>query len=373
MRRIRRSHPRLPQLAAVLLLAACRDGGDGPVTAGADDLRLEIVAGKGIFSTVRPVGVQEGDSAVEQQPITVRVTVSPDRLEEAGATGPGQRILLPAVEMRWRAVQTWCQPVEAVTPVPAGADSVTNRVRRPTVGGHCQLVVEGVAEGRVFDTDTSVIDFGPGPPATVYTFPRMYWTQGFRPFVAQAIAGVQDAYGNLDTLPAFAAVITGGASVFSIDPDQRLRAAAEAYGEMELTIGTHKRRVQLWAVRELRRTWRITWACYGGAGAGGTQVDSVHHRLDVFTVRYGLLLGPGVAVTLEGNRAATTWVQGQPASQSSIPNTTIQVVQRPRELEWPNGRVSTWTGTRYEGGTLCESPPGGGAWARTSPLSMQQI
>ncbi|HEX2209900.1 MAG TPA: hypothetical protein VHG93_19655 [Longimicrobium sp.] len=369
MRRIRRTRPSL-LLAIPLLLAACRDAGDTrTLTPGPDDLRLAIVTGKGIVSTVRPVGVQEGDSAVVLQDITVRVTVSPDLLDAEGVTGPGPRVRLPAVEVRWRALEAWCQPVQSATPLPADADSVANRVRRPTVNGSCHLVAEGVAEGRVFDTDTAVIDFRAGPAVVVQTYTRMAWPFRQRLHPAFAFIDVLDAYGNHETEPVFTTAISRGAPVMSVTQDGFIRATAEATGEMEITVGTVKNRVELWALEEMRRPWRITWACYGGAGADGAQIDSVHYRFESATTRYGAVAAPGIAVTFEGNRFSTTWVQGRAPVEHTLPNTTFHALQRPGLLEWSPGQVALGTGNlTFQGGTLCEAPPGGGAWARTAPV-----
>lgn len=364
--------------AATLLLAACRDGGDGGViTAGPDDLRLEIVAGKGIFSAVRPPGVEDADSQVARQPITVRISLSPDRLEEEGVTptGPRPRVRMPAVEVRWRALQSWCQPVHAATPVPQGADSVSNQVRRPTVTGHCQIVVEGIAEGRVFGTDTSVIDIGPGPTTVVNTLSRLVWPYRLRLDPSFAFTLVTDAYGNHDTLPVFTTAITRGAPQFTLTSEGMIRSSAEGIGEMEIAVGTIKRRVELWAIEEMRRPWRLTWACYGGAGADGTQIDSVHYRFEAVTGRFGVPAGPTIMVTFEGDRHGTTWTRGQPARQSTLPNTTFQAFQAPGSLEWSPGQVarSVGAGAGYLGGTLCEAPPGGGTWARTSPVRVLPV
>ncbi|HEX5872984.1 MAG TPA: hypothetical protein VFY65_21275 [Longimicrobium sp.] len=366
---MRRTRPPALLVAALLLIAACRDDADGgPVVAGPDDLRMGIVAGRGIFSGVRPPGVDDPDSAVIQQPVTVRITATPDLLEEEGVTTATPRLVLPPVEVRWRTLEGWCQPVHAVTPVAAGADSVSNRLRRPTSAGHCHLVAEGVAAGRVFDADTATIDMGPGPPATVTMHARLVfsWRLQLNPFFA--FSRVEDAYGNVDTLPAFTVAISRGAPAFFLNAENMVRATGEGTGAMELTVGTHKRTVELWAVEEMRRPWRLTWACYGGAGAGGVQVDSVHVRFDATGGRYGSVMNEGIAVTFEGNRTTTTWAAGQPPRETLLPNTTFHTLLRPRELEWSPGQVAASTGNGFVGGTLCDGPPGGGAWARTSPV-----
>lgn len=373
---MRRTRPSARLITAALLLAACRERGEpGTITAGADDLRLEIVAGKGIISDVRPMGVEDADSQVVQQPITVRVSVSPERLEEEGVTttGPTPRVLMPAIELRWRARQSWCRPLSAVTPIAEGTDSASNRIHRPAETGHCQLVVDGVAEGRVFDTDTAIIDISPGPPAVVQTLARLAWPYRLRLSPGFAFTLVTDAYGNYDTLPTFTTAITRGAPQFFLTAEGMIRATGEGVGEMELTVDTIKRRVELWAIEEVRRPWLLTWACYGGAGADGTQIDSVHYRFEAGTGRYGMVTASGVMVSFEGDRTTTTWTRGQPARQTTLPNTTFQVVQRPGLLEWSPGQVASSTGAGYLGGTLCGNPPGGGSWARTSPVRVLPV
>jgi hypothetical protein len=372
MRRIR---PPVRLLLPLLLAAACRDGGGGVIVAGVNDLRMDIVAGKGIVSQVRPAGVEDADSAVVQQPITVRITVSPDRLEEAGATGPDPRLSIPPVEIRWRALESWCEPVLEVTPVGAGADSVSNHVRRPTVAANCHLLAEAVADGRVFGTDTSVVSFAPGPAVTIVTLPHLAWPFRQRLPMILAVNAIQDAYGNYDTLPVFSIAIIRGAPLITKVDDQTIRASGETAGEVELSFGAIGRRVEVWALEEMRRPWLLAWACYGGAGAGGAQIDSVHYHFDAAAGRYGAFSGPGVAVTFEGSRTDTTWIAGQPPRETVVPGTTFPAVQRPGLLEWSPGQVAPATGTStgYLGGTLCAAPAGGGAWARTSPVSVLPV
>ena len=364
-----------PLIIPLLLLSACDGGGKAVEIASPYDLRISIVEGKGIRSTVRDPAAPAGDPNLTSEPVTVQVSVAgqQNRLPGAGSTGPAAEVRLPAVEIHWRTLDSrWCQPWQAVTPVVRG-DTASNFYRRPTRSGDCRLVAEGVVNGHVFDADTAIATFLPGPVASVVVPPR----NGF--FVSSVVpvrllAGpAHDAYGNLvDDFTVSATLLRGGPAI-SLAGDSVLRSLQEATGAVSLRIGTITREVELWVMPNLAtRRWRLTWECYDAALAGGARSDSVHYRLDEARAGNGSFLAPGLYVGFVGTLTTRTWTRGEPVRQTVVPATSLSAVQRPFTLEWPNGQTALTTAAGYQGGTLCEPPPGS-AWARTSPVRVERL
>ncbi|HEX2077826.1 MAG TPA: hypothetical protein VHG08_08960 [Longimicrobium sp.] len=370
---MRRTRRRL--VVPLLLLAACEGGGEAVEIASPHDLRIEIVSGKGMRSMVRDPAAPASDPNLTPEPVTVRVSVAGqrNRLAGAGGTGPALEVRLPAVEIHWRTLDShWCQPWQATTPVVHG-DTASNFYRRPTLAGDCRLVAEGVVNGQVFDADTAIATFTPGPVVSANVPERNgFWLPWLVP-ARLLVLGARDAYGNQVSDFTVSATLLRGGPAISVSGDT-LRASQEATGAVSLRIGgTVTREVELWVTFNVAsRRWRLTWQCHGLALPGGAHVDSVHYRLDDSRAAYGAYLAPGLYVGFQGILTTRTWTRGEPMRETVVPGSAAYAVQRPFLLEWPNGQTAFTTAFGYEGGTLCEAPPGS-AWARTPPVRVERL
>jgi hypothetical protein len=370
MRRIRR---RL--LVPILLLAACDGGGEEVEIARPSDLRIEIVQGNGMRSMVRDPAAPASDPNLTAEPVTVRVSVAgrQNGLAGTGGTGPALEVRLPAVEIHWRTPDSrWCQPWQATTPVVHG-DTVSNFYRRPTLMGDCRLVAEGVVNGQVFDADTAIATFTPGPVARMQVAPRNGFHLPWRLPARDLVGRAEDAYGNVvRDYPMTVTLLRGGPAI-SISEDSILRSSQEATGAVTLKVGQLSHEVELWVLPNLAaRRWRLSWQCHGLALPGGAHVDSVHYRMDESVAGNGAFLAPGLYVGFQGTLTTRTWTRGEPVRQTVVPGATVSAVQRPFLLEWPTLQTAFTTAFGYEGGTLCEAPPGS-AWARTPPVRVERL
>lgn len=368
---MRRTRPRSLLLFLVpLMAAACDEGGDAPL-ARPHELRMEIVRGKGIRDTVRassqPADLLQDDSVV------VRVFAVLDADAGAGVTGPDREARIPPVELAWRTLDPWCQPEQAVTPLRED-DRAANRLRVPTVAGDCRLVVEGIVNGFVFATDTAVAGFAPGPLATFSVLPVFAFVAGAPFDVRQGAGSARDEHGNFVpvTGTTFRVTITSGAPVFTAS-DSIIHANGEGYGTAQVTGGPLVLSAPLWAIRDMRGDWRLSWACYDAPLPGGAHADSAHYVLGPAEAAYGSTMASGVAVRFIGTLTTRLWVRGQPVQETRVLNTLRFGAQLPGTLEWAPGQVATPTPTGYAGGSLCEPGPQGSTWARATPVRADRL
>jgi hypothetical protein len=364
---------RIALLLPLLLAPAACEHGDAAVAAGVNDLRIEIIRGKGMRAVVRDPAVPAGQDQLAPDPVTVRVVVSPDAEEQArqGVTGPETRWRIPPVEVQWRALEPWCTPLLASTPI--HGDTASNFHRRPTRTGVCRLVAEGISGGRAFDTDTAVLSVEPGPVASFAPPTIVAWTYIGDQVIPWLISRPEDAYGN-DILepPAFVATLTSGAPLITIRDDTLLHATQEAVGGLRLTAGSATRDMVLWSFRGVRNHWwSLSWRCYDLALPGGGRADSAHFWMDSALVRFGGISPRGVNVAVSGGLHRRMWMPGQPP-RDTLAGVARFAAARPRQMIWHNGQTAAGTpdGSRYDGGDLCEPPPEGGAWARFGPASL---
>ncbi|HLM67082.1 MAG TPA: hypothetical protein VK358_06130, partial [Longimicrobium sp.] len=365
MRCTRLSRSRSAPALLLVLLAACGDGGGAEPLARHHQLRLEIIQGKGIRDTVRTTA--DPPDARTSLPTVVRVYADVDASVQAGAgaTGPALEVRIPPVDVTWRTLESWCQPERPTSSITRG-DTAVMYLRLPTVAENCHVVVEGALNGNVFDSDTAVVDFDPGPVAyfEVRPFISFFYEHGLG--IGTVAGGGLDAYGNPQTTPQYSIQITAGAPVFTAN-DTLVQATGEGMGAMRVTWGTVSHTATLRALRELSGKWRLSWACYDASLPGGAHADSARYVLEVEETNYGGDTMLGSSVRFFGTLVTRLWMRGEPLAQSSVPRASRFAAQRPGELEWAFGQVSRAAGRGYAGGSLCEGGLQGAPWARWEP------
>jgi hypothetical protein len=361
--------PPLLRLIPVLLLAAC-DGGEAAAVPQLHELRLSIVQGRGMVDTVRTPGIRADSVQLVARPVVARVYAVLD--EEAGTpiTEPGREVDLPPVTIRWRTLQSWCDPLAATST--AGADgTASNQVHRPIHALPCRLVAEGLVDGQVFDADTATILFKPGPAAAFTMPPVIGHLLGSGVAFYRAVSFPQDVYGNYVEEFTATGQLLSGSPPFELQ-DTLVISPVEATATLRVTVGQTSRDVTVWALADLRGFWRLEWACHGlpPADAGGAHTDSVHYRLDA-EMHGGGLTGRGLVVRLEGALITRTWPSGEPMRETTATGQVRFAAQRPAEVEWSPGQVAVPAGDGgYAGGSLCEPLADGRAWARFTPARM---
>jgi hypothetical protein len=367
MRRTRRFRRRLP-LLLLPLLSAC-DGGDAAPVAQPHELRLTIVHGSGIRDTVRsskdPADLLQADSVVVQ--------VSAQLDAGGSTTGPGAAARIPPVEIVWRTLEPWCRAERATTPVGRG-NTASNRLYVPTVAGDCHLVAEGVVDGFVFASDTTVAGFAPGPIASFFVQPlvlviipfpsdiRIFWAGDTRDEHGNAIYGIPDLKLTLTAAPPS---ITAN--------DTLIRATGEGVASATVRGGTASHDIRILALLDVRGDWRLSWACYDAPLTGGAHADSARFVMDRAEARYSAPTARGPTVRFVGTLTTRMWVRGEPVRESSVPYTLRNAAQWAGWLEWAPGQRSTSTATGYAGGSLCEPGPQGSTWARSSPVVAERL
>jgi hypothetical protein len=366
MRRTRRSRRRLPLLLLPLLFAFACDGGNAAPVARPHELRLTIVHGKGMRDTVRsskdPADLLQDDSVV------VQVWA---QLDAGGSstTGPGRDARIPPVEIVWRTLEPWCRAERSTTPVGPG-NTASNRLHVPTVAADCRLVAEGVVNGFVFGSDTTVAGFAPGPIASFDVQPLVSVIVAIPRSIRTAVGRLRDEHDNsIDGPPdvTLALTQTQGPPAITVADDTLIRATAEGVATATVRGGTATRTTQIMALRDLNGEWRLSWACYDAPLAGGAHADSARYLMDPAEARYGGVSGRGPVIRFLGTLTTRMWVRGEPVRESSVINTTRFASQSVGTLEWAPGQVATTTATGYAGGSLCEPGPEGSTWARSSP------
>jgi hypothetical protein len=367
----RTPRPRSASLVLALLLAACGDGGEGDTIARPHELRLDVIEGRGMRDTVR--GPNESAESVSR-PIVVQVSTALNAAAQVlpGATGPSLAVQIPPVEVRWRTLEPWCQAVHATTTIAAG-DTTSNQLRIPTLADNCHLVAEGVADGIVFDADTAVVGFSAGAIVSFAMSARIAFIQSLGMDVRGMVSDARDAYGNIVDVIEPTTVITAGAPRFT-STDTLVRASSEGVGEMRVTVGTATRTATLWALRDLRDDWRLSWACYDAPLPGGAHADSARYTLENAEATYGSITGRGWGVQFTGILRTRLWLRGQPVQETALPSTSRFAAQQPGMVEWFPGQTAAWTGAGYAGGSLCESSPvQGAAWTRSAPVLAEKL
>jgi hypothetical protein len=376
MRRTCLPVPRSPFAILLMLLAAsCGDGGGGgdPVAAP-HELRLTIVRGKGMHVPVRPVDAPAGEAVLSDEPVIVEVSalIGASRQAAAGATGPALDVKLPPVELRWRALHSWCKPQHAVTTLTRG-DTVHNHYVRPTLADACHMVVEGVSNGWVFDTDTAFVIFDPGPLVRLSIAREAWLVIGREVARYYYIYDGQDVYGNEITEPTATWTITERADLFAMN-DTAILARGEGIGAAQVTVGGFTQRVVLWGLPDLQGRifnqplWRLTWGCDDVPRPGGARADSVRFVVDSAINRRGYSTPVGWTTSWVGRGVVREWRPGEPVRVSTLPGYAVTGSLRPLEMEWSPGQVAQRTSTGYTGGSLCEQtylePVGGFVPAR---------
>lgn len=363
MRRTRRSRRRLPLLLLPLLLAC--DGGDAAPVAQPHELRLTIVHGAGMRDTVR--SSKDPADLLQEDSVVVRVSAQLDA-GASSATGPDAAARIPPVEIVWRTLEPWCRAERATTPVGQG-NTASNRLHVPTVAGDCHLVAEGVVNGFVFASDTTVAGFAPGPIATFDVQSPVSVFIGVPRNVLTTVSDVRDEHGNIILgRPDVRFASVQGPPTITIAEDTLIRATGEGLAAVTVRGGTTTRTTQVMALGYAGGRWRLSWACHDAALPGGAHADSAHYAIDPAEAAYGSMTGRGVAVRFIGTLTTRMWVRDEPVRESSVPNSLRFAAQRVGALEWAPGQVSAATATGYAGGSLCEPGPQGGSWARSSPV-----
>lgn len=372
MRRTAPSRARRLVLPLLLLAAACDGGGGGETLARPDELRLNVLRGRGMEVPVRPFGTPAGETPVSAEPVVVQVEARIGASVQAlpGGTGPALEVRMPAVELRWRAIEPWCRPLHATTPLSKG-DTLHNYLRRPAVAGLCRLVVDGVSGGWTFDSDTIPVQFTPDRLATVEAeTPLAVYLGGETPLGVAVCCG-RDAYGNFVDRLEIRAVLTEGRDHFALT-DTTIVPLSEGVGAAVFTTDTVTRRVELWAVPGLyENDWRVTWTCRGLAGPDGAYTDSVRFVMDSAAWRPGATQRRGFTFSLIGTLAAREWRRGLPERTTVTEGFNLYGVQQPGQVEWAPGQVSRRTASGYAGGSLCDPPGEGEDWAGFAPVRME--
>lgn len=361
----------LPLTAA---LAAC-DGAEGSAgIARPEQMQLAIVQGRGMHLPVRDPATPESDPGLAPQAVVARVSLRREtevELGEKGATGP-DRPRLPPVEIHWRMVEPWCSAQQTVTPV--NGDTASNHFVRPTRTVVCHLVAEGVVDGRVFDADTAVAQFEPGPAVTFQ--PAGVLLMGLESDFALSLLarGPLDHYGNNAFWPpAYTAQLTAGPPVVTRADTMIYTHGAEGYGNVRMTVGARTADIAVWVTRGLTsHWWHINWACYDAELPGGAHADSARFQVDAGQTFWGAFSERGLTHGLTGTLTQRVWVRGEGVRETVVP-TSRYLALRPHELSWHNNEravVTRGVADQYDGGNLCEPLAGGGAWARHTPARM---
>lgn len=353
---MRRTCPPVPRRFLVLLLgllAACGD--DEPeLIARPHELRLTIVRGAGMRVPVRPVGTPAGAVSISDDPVIVEVSalIGASVQARAGATGPALEVRMPPVEVRWRSLQRWCEPLHATTTLTRG-DTVHNYYRRPTLADACEMVVEGVSGGYVFDTDTAFVKFDAGPLVNVF-FPVDLRLLIGQPASKNGFVGEgMDAYGNFEPHPPVTVILTEGHTLFTA-ADTTVTATGEGVGAVTVTSGAFTQRVVLWGLPDLRlNTWRLTWGCDDVPRPGGARADSIRFVMDSAAALPGGGNLRGQTHSFRGRTIVHEWRPGEPVRMDDLSGFTVIGSMRPLQMEWTPGAVSQRTATGYAGGSLC--------------------
>lgn len=355
-------------LLLIALLAACGDDGGTEPVAQLHQLRLDIIEGKGIRDTVRAPG--DPEDAATSRAVVVRVYPDVQRSVQArsGAAGPSLDARIPPVEIRWRTLEPWCRPERATSTITRG-DTASVRIVLPIVANFCRLQVEGVLNGNVFDTDTAVVDFAPGPVATYRLRPRDFMYMGSTRDVRELVEEAQDAHGNPIEFPELQWELTAGNPQIRIN-DLILTAATEGEGSLRVTGAGSVQTATLWSLFGVEGAWRLTWSCHDAALPGGAHADSAQFTY-LANSHYGEFTPRGVVVGFRGALTTRLWVRGEPMRETVDMGVARHVAQRPGILEWSPGQVATRTGRVFSGGSLCETLPGAGPWARFAPVRME--
>jgi hypothetical protein len=362
MRRTCPSVPRSPFAILLMLLAAsCGDGGgDGDLVAAPHELSLTIVRGKGMHVPVRPVDAPAGEAVPSDEPVVVEVSalIGANRQASAGATGPSQAVQLPPVELRWRSLHNWCKPLHATTPLTRG-DTVHNHYVRPTLADACYMVVEGVSNGWVFDTDTAFVIFDPGPIVSLRISQRAWLVTGRERGRADYVYDAEDAYGNEVPNPPSTWTITARPDLFVLT-DTAIVAKGEGVGAAQVTVGPFSQQVVLWGFSDLQGPlfnpplWRLSWGCNDVPLPGGGRADSVRFAVDSAVNRRGSSTPTGWTTSWTGRAVVREWRPGEPVRQSTLAGYAVTGSMRPLEIEWSPGQVAQRTATGYAGASLCE-------------------
>ncbi|HST59597.1 MAG TPA: hypothetical protein VLK84_12925 [Longimicrobium sp.] len=353
---MRRTCPPVPRRSLVLLLgllAAC--GEDEPATiARPHELRLTIIRGAGMRVPVRPVGMPPGEVSLSDDPVIVEISslIGASVQARAGATGPALEVRMPPVELRWRSLQRWCEPLHATTTLTRG-DTVHNYYRRGTLADGCQMVVEGVSEGYVFDADTAFVKFDVGPLVTIFIPDQERLLIGEpipkRGFVGDGV----DAYGNVEPQPNVTVRLTEGGAVFA-EADTTITATGEGVGAVMVTSGAFTKRVELWGLPDLRKNgWRLTWGCNDVARPGGARADSIRFVMDSAAALHGGGGVRGQTHSFRGRTIVREWRPGESVRVADLSGFTVIGSMRPMLMEWTPGEASQRTATGYAGGSLC--------------------
>lgn len=367
MRRTWHSVPRRPVVLLLALLATGCDGGESDPIARPHELRLTIVRGAGMRVPVRPVGTPAGEVSLPEQPIVVQVSalIGASGQTRAGATGPALDVRLPPVELRWRALQRWCEPLHATTTLAHG-DTVHNYYRRPTLADACQMVVEGVSNGWVFDADTALVKFDPGPLVSITIAPRGWLLVGVDFPTSRLVGAGRDAYGNFVDSPPVAFSLTEGQNLFAV-ADTIVVAEGEGKGAATVATGAFTQRVEMWGVPDLEaNAWRITWGCKDVARPGESRADSIHFVMDSARAARGQIGPSGWNTAFTGRVTLREWRTGEPPRTEVLAGYTVIGSMRPHEMEWSPGEVSRRTLAGYAGASLCAqtlNAPAGGSVA----------
>ncbi len=353
---MRRTCPPVPRRSLVLLLgllAACGEGEPEPI-AHPHELRLTIVRGAGMRVPVRPVGMPAGEVSLSAEPVIVEVSslIGASVQARAGATGPALEVRMPPVELRWRALQRWCEPLHATTTLTRG-DTVHNYYRRGTLADGCQMVVEGVSEGYVFDSDTAFVKFDVGPIVSIYIAPQQRLLMGQHASKDAFVGDAVDAYGNFEPHPPVTVTLTEGHALFT-EADTTLLATGEGVGVATVTSGAFTKRVELWGLPDLRKNpWRLTWGCNDVARPGGARADSIRFVIDSAAALHGGGNVRGQTHSFRGRAIVREWRPGEPVRVTDLSGFNVVGSMRPMLMEWTPGEASGRTATGYAGGSLC--------------------
>lgn len=362
MRRARRS----VSLLLLSLLSAC-DGGDAPL-AKPNELRLTIVNGKGIRDTVR--SSKDPADLLQEDFVVVQVWA---QLDAGGsATGPGAEARIPPVEVVWRTLEPWCRAERSTTP--AGRENTaSNRLYVPTVAGQCRLVAEGMVNGFVFGSDTTVAGFAPGPIASFSVRQLIPVVMPYATNVRLQVGDLKDEHGNaISPLADVRLTLTAAPAAITAD-DTLIYATGEGVASATVRGGTATRETRILALRDVRDDWRLSWSCYDAPLADGAHADSARYVMDPADAQYASMSARGPVVRFVGTLTTRMWVRGEPVRESSVPFTLRNAAQWAGWLEWAPGQTSTMTATGYAGGSLCDPGPQGSTWARSSPVVADRL